>query len=113
MSEICRNMNLGCEGTHAVQVYQERVSPGAGWYDVTHPKAGPFPALSMQGVLTQYSVLSASGVPVNFVREPLSLRSCYSSLPLIRCDSRDDCLEQKLITRCVVFQRSRDWEQLQ
>lgn len=68
LSDVCGGMSPECTATRAFQVYLEEVSPGAGWYDVTHPKADPFPAPHMQGYLTQESVLSALGVPVNFVR---------------------------------------------
>lgn len=66
-SEICGGLSPECEGVHAFKVYQDDVEPGAGWYDVTHPKADPFPPPYMQGYLTQESVLASLGVPVNFV----------------------------------------------
>lgn len=68
-SELCGSgMSPECEGVHAFKMYQEDVEPGAGWYDVTHPRADPFPSPYMHGFLTQEFVLSSLGVPVNFVR---------------------------------------------
>lgn len=65
LSQICTEINPGCQGLPAAQIYQE-ITPGAGWYDVTHPKNDPFPPPHMYGYLTQESVLAALGVPVNF-----------------------------------------------
>lgn len=65
--DVCGDTSSECSATSAFALYQE-VEPGAGWYDVAHPKADPFPAPYMHGYLTQESVLAALGVPVNFVR---------------------------------------------
>ncbi|POS76707.1 serine carboxypeptidase [Diaporthe helianthi] len=65
LSQICTEIDPGCQGPQASQIYQE-ILPGAGWYDVTHPKNDPFPAPYMYGYLTQESVLGALGVRVNF-----------------------------------------------
>lgn len=65
LSQICSNMDPGCQGLGAANLYQEAI-PGAGWYDVTHPKNDPFPPPYMFGYLTEESVLAALGVPVNF-----------------------------------------------
>lgn len=67
--EICGNMDPECKFTRPFDVYQNEVEPGAGWYDVTAPKADPFPPPYMHGFLTQESVLAALGVPVNFVSQ--------------------------------------------
>lgn len=65
LSQICTEINPGCEGMPATQIYQD-ILPGAGWYDVAHPKNDPFPPPHMYGYLTQGSVLASLGVPVNF-----------------------------------------------
>ncbi|KAK2599802.1 hypothetical protein N8I77_011526 [Diaporthe amygdali] len=65
LSQICSDMDPGCQGLGAANLYQESI-PGAGWYDVTHPKNDPFPPPYMYGYLTEESVLAALGVPVNF-----------------------------------------------
>ncbi|KAG8169263.1 hypothetical protein KVR01_000008 [Diaporthe batatas] len=65
LSQVCLEMDPGCQGMPAAQVYQE-LDPSAGWYDVAHPKNDPFPPPHMLGYLTESSVLAALGVPVNF-----------------------------------------------
>lgn len=65
LSQICTEIHPGCQGLPAAQIYQE-ITPGAGWYDVAHPKNDPFPPPHMYGYLMQESVLAALGVPVNF-----------------------------------------------
>lgn len=65
LSQICTEIKPGCQGLPATEIYQQ-ILPGAGWYDVTHPKNDPFPPPHMYGYLTQESVLGALGVPVNF-----------------------------------------------
>lgn len=76
-SEICGGVSPECEATHPYEIYQDSVEPGAGWYDVTHPKADPFPPPYLHGYLTQESVLASLGVPLNFVGPPL--HACVSS----------------------------------
>ncbi|KAF4123077.1 Serine carboxypeptidase [Geosmithia morbida] len=52
-----------CED-HVIEAY---VSGGqAGWFDVAHPSADPFPDPYLHGYLSQERVLSELGVPVNF-----------------------------------------------
>lgn len=64
-SHVCRDISPECQDMPAFRLYQE-VEPGAGWYDIAHPKYDPFPPPHMNGYLTQESVLGALGVPVNF-----------------------------------------------
>lgn len=70
--DVCGKMSPECKATRPFQIYHDEVEPGAGWYDVTAPKADPFPPPYMQGFLTQESVLAALGVPVNFVSSPIA-----------------------------------------
>jgi hypothetical protein len=65
VSQVCAGVEPECAGLPAAELYQEIV-PGAGWYDVAHPKADPFPPPYMYGYLTESTVLAALGVPVNF-----------------------------------------------
>jgi hypothetical protein len=60
-AKLC-DMEPWCESP-AIKQYFAR---NHGWYDIGHPNADPFPAPHMQGYLTQGSVLSALGSPVNF-----------------------------------------------
>lgn len=71
LDDTCSNMDPECKFTRPFDIYQNEVEPGAGWYDVTAPKADPFPPPYMHGFLTQESVLAALGVPINFVRQTL------------------------------------------
>lgn len=82
--EACESMKPECAANNAYKVYREWVEPGAGWYDLAHPKADPFPPPYLQGYLTQESVLKALGVPVNFVRTLLLPQCClFTSLSLV------------------------------
>ncbi|OJJ95789.1 hypothetical protein ASPACDRAFT_55057 [Aspergillus aculeatus ATCC 16872] len=63
ISAICEGIEQGCAGG-APQLYARELNHS--WYDITHPKHDPFPPKSWLGYLTQESVLSALGVPVNF-----------------------------------------------
>ncbi|PSR84070.1 carboxypeptidase S1 [Coniella lustricola] len=65
VSEACGDLLIPeCDPTWPFRTYMNS-TPGAGWYDVTHPKADPFPAHYMKGYLMQEEVLAALGVPVN------------------------------------------------
>ncbi|KAI0121382.1 carboxypeptidase C [Xylariales sp. AK1849] len=61
-TEICMGLNGNCTFNVIDTYYQSN----RGWYDISHPKADPFPAPTMYGYLTEESVLSALGVPVNY-----------------------------------------------
>ncbi|KAI0139215.1 putative lysosomal protective protein precursor [Pestalotiopsis sp. NC0098] len=60
--EICTKVVDSCSFP-AVDSYRHS---DHGWYDIGHPAEDPFPAPHMYGYLTQESVLSALGVPVNY-----------------------------------------------
>ncbi|PYH99849.1 lysosomal protective protein precursor [Aspergillus ellipticus CBS 707.79] len=62
ISEICDGIGLECSDGPITHFHREN----AGWYDIAHPKYDPSPAKHMLGYLTEESVLSALGVPVNF-----------------------------------------------
>lgn len=78
LSQICFEMDLGCQGMPATQVYQE-LEPSAGWYDVAHPKNDPFPPPYLYGYLTESSVLAALGVPVNFSGTAGAVQTTFQS----------------------------------
>ncbi|KAH8657922.1 Alpha/Beta hydrolase protein [Xylariales sp. PMI_506] len=59
---VCEGFGLDCNGG-AVDAY---IKHGRGWYDITSPQADPFPPPHLYGWLTESSVLSALGVPVNY-----------------------------------------------
>lgn len=54
--------------TGATKVYLGELAEedSGGWYDIAHPRKDPFPSPELYGFMTQESVLSALGVPVNY-----------------------------------------------
>jgi hypothetical protein len=60
----CDGLAEECSSGGATELY--RTDYDHGWLDITHQRADPFPAPHMYGYLTEESVLSALGVPVNY-----------------------------------------------
>ncbi|EMC93035.1 hypothetical protein BAUCODRAFT_271525 [Baudoinia panamericana UAMH 10762] len=55
-------MGAGQNATSDIYISRRK----AGWFDITHPAADPFPPLYNMGFLNQHWVQKALGVPVNF-----------------------------------------------
>ncbi len=64
LTEICEAIEDSCANI-GVESYVHAEN-ARGWYDIGHPLYDPFPPPTMQGYLTEESVLAALGVPVNY-----------------------------------------------
>lgn len=62
LAEVCGNIADDC----IESVINTYFRHGRGTYDIGHPNHDPFPPPHMYGYLTEESVLSALGVPINF-----------------------------------------------
>lgn len=74
VTEICGE-TVGCLMLGAKQVHARDVA----YYDIAHPAADPFPLPYLYGYLTEESVLSALGVPVNFTFPSWSVQERFTS----------------------------------
>ncbi|KAL7941516.1 Alpha/Beta hydrolase protein [Trichoderma barbatum] len=72
--DLCE-MDSWCDGS-AVSTY---FSFDNGWFDISHPLRDPFPASHAYGYLTEESVLSAIGSPVNFTATSSAVSSNFAS----------------------------------
>ena len=60
------------------------------WYDISHPKADPFPAPYLYGYLSQHWVQKALGVPVNYTESSDAVSLAFESLgDFVRPGSRE------------------------
>jgi carboxypeptidase C (cathepsin A) len=75
VTEVCEKANEDC----IKPILGTWWSQDAGWFDIAHPSADPFPAPYMLGYLTEADTLRALGVPVNHTASSSTVAAVFQS----------------------------------
>jgi carboxypeptidase C (cathepsin A) len=73
-TELCEQVTQDC----IIPQMHAWSQADAGWYDIAHPAADPFPAPHMHGYLLQADTLRALGVPVNHSASSSAVQSGFT-----------------------------------
>lgn len=76
LTEICGGITDECQD-RAIEAYLE--TQQRGWFDIGHPAHDPFPPPHIYGYLTEESVLSALGVPVNYSQASMAVYKQFAN----------------------------------